>query len=394
MKLLSNLKNQLKNSWLFFAFALVILILWNTNLLFESLSLQERNKMELWGMAQKEYIQNPSSSNLTFEILQRSGVNPMIQVNEFGRIIEFRNIEWNIKKQDSTKLYSILEKIKKENDPILIQFRNGKGDLVVNQTLYYGNSSTLKKLQYYPLALLLIIFLFGAMLYFFFKTSRIAEQNRLWAAMAKETAHQIGTPLTSMVGWITLLKEKQKKSIPLIEIEKDIARLNLITDRFSKVGSIPKLIPSDLTSVIKETVNYLQKRSSEHIKFIIQLPDKKIIIPLNPQLISWTLENLIKNGIDAMKGKGNLNIRLLEKASEIEILISDTGSGMKKEVANKIFKPGFTTKSRGWGLGLSLAKRIIVDFHKGKISVLKTVLGKGTSFQVLLKKAPFKNSKE
>ena len=394
MKLLSNLKNQLKNSWLFFAFALVILILWNTNLLFESLSLQERNKMELWGMAQKEYIQNPSSSNLTFEILQRSGVNPMIQVNEFGRIIEFRNIEWNIKKQDSTKLYSILEKIKKENDPILIQFRNGKGDLVVNQALYYGNSSTLKKLQYYPLALLLIIFLFGAMLYFFFKTSRIAEQNRLWAAMAKETAHQIGTPLTSMVGWITLLKEKQKKSIPLIEIEKDIARLNLITDRFSKVGSIPKLIPSDLTSVIKETVSYLQKRSSEHIKFKIQLPNKKIIIPLNPQLISWTLENLIKNGIDAMKGKGSLNLRLLEKASEIEILISDTGSGMKKEVANKIFKPGFTTKSRGWGLGLSLAKRIIIDFHKGKISVLKTVLGKGTSFQVLLKKAPFKNSKE
>ena len=394
MKLLSNLKNQLKNTWLFFAFAIVILILWNTNLLFESLSLQERNKMELWGMAQKEYIQNPSSSNLTFEILQRSGVNPMIQVNEFGRIIEFRNIGLNIKKQDSTKLYSILEKIKKENDPILIQFRNGKGDLVVNQTLYYGNSSTLKKLQYYPLALLLIIFLFGAMLYFFFKTSRIAEQNRLWAAMAKETAHQIGTPLTSMVGWITLLKEKQKKSIPLIEIEKDIARLNLITDRFSKVGSIPKLIPSDLTSVIKETVSYLQKRSSEHIKFKIQLPNKKIIIPLNPQLISWTLENLIKNGIDAMKGKGSLNLRLLEKASEIEILISDTGSGMKKEVANKIFKPGFTTKNRGWGLGLSLAKRIIVDFHKGKISVLKTVLGKGTSFQVLLKKAPFKNSKE
>lgn len=394
MKLLSNLKTQLKNIWLFFAFAIVILILWNTNLLFESLSLQERNKMELWGMAQKEYIQNPSSSNLTFEILQRSGVNPMIQVNEFGRIIEFRNIEWNIKKQDSTKLYSILEKIKKENDPILIQFRNGKGDLVVNQALYYGNSSTLKKLQYYPLALLLIIFLFGAMLYFFFKTSRIAEQNRLWAAMAKETAHQIGTPLTSMVGWITLLKEKQKKSIPLIEIEKDIARLNLITDRFSKVGSIPKLIPSDLTSVIKETVSYLQKRSSEHIKFKIQLPNKKIIIPLNPQLISWTLENLIKNGIDAMKGKGSLNLRLLEKASEIEILISDTGSGMKKEVANKIFKPGFTTKNRGWGLGLSLAKRIIVDFHKGKISVLKTVLGKGTSFQVLLKKAPFKNSKE
>ena len=390
MKLLDKFMDQLKNSWLFFVFALVALILWNTNILFESLSLQERQKMELWGMAQKEYIQNPSLSNLTFEVLQRSGINPMIQVDELGRIIEFRNIEWDMETQDSTRLYSILEKIKKENDPILIQFRNQEGSLIVNQKLYYGNSSTLKKLKYYPLALLLIVFLFGAVLYFLFKTSRVAEQHKLWDAMAKETAHQIGTPLTSMVGWVTLLKEKQKKSIPLIEIEKDIARLNLITDRFSKVGSDPELISSDLTSVVKDTVTYLQKRSSEHIIFKVDLPDKKVIIPFNSQLISWTLENLIKNGIDAMKGKGTLDVKLLDKGTQVEILVSDNGYGMKKEVAYKIFKPGFTTKTRGWGLGLSLAKRIIVDFHKGKISVLKSVLGKGTSFQILLNKAYLK----
>ena len=390
MKLLDKFMDQLKNSWLFFVFALVALILWNTNILFESLSLQERQKMELWGMAQKEYIQNPSLSNLTFEVLQRSGINPMIQVDKLGRIIEFRNIEWDTETQDSTRLYSILEKIKKENDPILIQFRNQEGSLIVNQKLYYGNSSTLKKLKYYPLALLLIIFLFGAVLYFFFKTSRVAEQNKLWAAMAKETAHQIGTPLTSMVGWVTLLKEKQKKSIPLIEIEKDIARLNLITDRFSKVGSDPELISSDLTSVVRETVTYLQKRSSEQINFKVDLPDKKVVIPFNSQLISWTLENLIKNGIDAMKGKGTLDVKLLDKGAQVEILVSDNGSGMKKEVAYKVFKPGFTTKTRGWGLGLSLAKRIIVDFHKGKISVLKSVLGKGTSFQILLNKTYLK----
>ena len=390
MKLLDKFMDQLKNSWLFFVFALVALILWNTNILFESLSLQERQKMELWGMAQKEYIQNPSLSNLTFEVLQRSGTNPMIQVDELGRIMEFRNIEWDFETQDSTRLYSILEKIKKENDPILIQFRNQEGSLIVNQKLYYGNSSTLKKLKYYPLALLLIIFLFGAVLYFFFKTTRVAEQNKLWAAMAKETAHQIGTPLTSMVGWVTLLKEKQKKSIPLIEIEKDIARLNLITDRFSKVGSDPELISSDLTSVVRETVTYLQKRSSEHIIFKVDLPDKKVVIPFNSQLISWTLENLIKNGIDAMKGNGTLDVKLLDKGTQVEILVSDNGYGMKKEVAYKIFKPGFTTKTRGWGLGLSLAKRIIVDFHKGKISVLKSVLGKGTSFQILLNKAYLK----
>ncbi len=390
MKLLDKFMDQLKNSWLFFVFALVALILWNTNILFESLSLQERQKMELWGMAQKEYIQNPSLSNLTFEVLQRSGINPMIHVDELGRIMEFRNIEWDMETQDSTRLYSILEKIKKENDPILIQFRNQEGSLIVNQKLYYGNSSTLKKLKYYPLALLLIVFLFGAVLYFFFKTSRVAEQNKLWAAMAKETAHQIGTPLTSMVGWVTLLKEKQKKSIPLIEIEKDIARLNLITDRFSKVGSDPELISSDLTSVVRDTVTYLQKRSSEHIIFKVDLPDKKVVIPFNSQLISWTLENLIKNGIDAMKGKGTLDVKLLDKGTQVEILVSDNGYGMKKEVAYKIFKPGFTTKTRGWGLGLSLAKRIIVDFHKGKISVLKSVLGKGTSFQILLNKAYLK----
>jgi signal transduction histidine kinase len=390
MKLLDKFMDQLKNSWLFFVFALVALILWNTNILFENLSLQERQKMELWGMAQKEYIQNPSLSNLTFEVLQRSGINPMIQVDELGRIIEFRNIEWDMETQDSTRLYSILEKIKKENDPILIQFRNQEGSLIVNQKLYYGNSSTLKKLKYYPLALLLIIFLFGAVLYFFFKTSRVAEQNKLWAAMAKETAHQIGTPLTSMVGWVTLLKEKQKKSIPLIEIEKDIARLNLITDRFSKVGSDPELISSDLTSVVRETVTYLQKRSSEQINFKVDLPDKKVVIPFNSQLISWTLENLIKNGIDAMKGKGTLDVKLLDKGPQVEILVSDNGCGMKKEVAYKVFKPGFTTKTRGWGLGLSLAKRIIVDFHKGKISVLKSVLGKGTSFQILLNKTYLK----
>ena len=392
MKLLSTLKNALKNSWLLFAFAIVVLILWNTNILFKSLSFQERTKMELWAMAQEEYIKNPSLSNLTFEVLQRSGNNPMIQVDALDKIIEIRNVDWENEKQDSVVLYARLAQIKKENDPILIQYRDEKGTLLVNQKLYYGDSAMLKKLQYYPLALLLIILLFGAVLYFVFKTARIAEQNRLWAAMAKETAHQIGTPLTSMIGWVTLLKEKHNKSTPLLEIEKDIERLNLITDRFSKVGSVPELTPLDLVASIHQTVSYLQKRSSEHIHFEVDLPKKEIVVPFNPQLISWTLENLIKNGIDAMKGKGTLSVQLTERSKQIEILVSDTGSGMKKEIASKIFKPGFTTKSRGWGLGLSLAKRIVEDFHQGKISILKTVIGKGTSFQIVLNKAPLNAS--
>jgi len=386
MNLQKNFRNLLKNSWLLFAFAIVILILWNTNVLFENLSKEERTKMELWVFAQKEYIQNQSLSNLTFEVLQHSGVNPMIQVDENNKILEIRNINWNVKKQDSTILYKILNRIKNENKPIIIEYINGEGVLVINQKLYYGDSITLKKLQYYPLALLLIIFLFGAVLYFVFKTAKIGEQNRLWAGMAKETAHQIGTPLTSMMGWITLLKEKQKKSIPIVEIEKDIERLKIITDRFSKIGSSPELIPSNIVDTISRTVEYLQKRSSKHIRFDLKLPKKKVILFYNDQLISWTLENLIKNGIDAMKGKGILSINLKELENQIEIIISDSGSGMKNEITNKIFNPGFTTKKRGWGLGLSLAKRIIVDFHQGKISVLRTALRKGTSFKIILNK--------
>ena len=386
MKLLRILKNQRKNSGFLFAFIIVALILWNTNLLFQNLSKEQRTKMELWAMAQEEYIQNQSFSNLTFEVLQRSGVNPMIQVDENDKILEIRNVKWDEAKQDSTALYKILDQIKKENDPILIQYKNDSGALMINQKLYYGNSEVLKKLQYYPLALLLIIFLFAAVLYFVFKTAKIAEQNRLWAAMAKETAHQIGTPLTSMMGWITLLKEKQKNSEPLLEIEKDIERLNVITDRFSKVGSNPELTLSDLNETISQTVNYLQKRSSEYVQFKLELPNNKITIPFNTQLISWTLENLIKNGIDAMKGKGTLCISVKELEQQVEILISDTGTGMTKEVTSKIFDPGFTTKSRGWGLGLSLARRIIVDFHQGRISVVKSTIGKGTQFKIMLLK--------
>ena len=386
MKLFRILKNQRKNSGFLFAFIIVALILWNTNLLFQNLSKEQRTKMELWAMAQEEYIQNQSFSNLTFEVLQRSGINPMIQVDENDKILEIRNVNWDEAKQDSTALYKILDQIKKENDPILIQYKNDSGALMINQKLYYGNSEVLKKLQYYPLALLLIIFLVAAVLYFVFKTAKIAEQNRLWAAMAKETAHQIGTPLTSMMGWITLLKEKQKNSEPLLEIEKDIERLNVITDRFSKVGSNPELTLSDLNETISQTVNYLQKRSSEYVQFKLELPNNKITIPFNTQLISWTLENLIKNGIDAMKGKGTLCISVKEIEQQVEILISDTGTGMTKEVTSKIFDPGFTTKSRGWGLGLSLARRIIVDFHQGKISVVKSTIGKGTQFKIMLLK--------
>tara|TARA_B100001063_G_C16777282_1_gene566645 strand:- start:3942 stop:5087 length:1146 start_codon:yes stop_codon:yes gene_type:complete len=377
------IKKNKNNSWLLGAFLIVALILWNTNILFQNLKKEERAKMELWGMAQQELIENSTVNNLTFQVLQQTWINPMIQVDNQGKIIGHKNIDWDPQSEDSLVIYEQLEKIKRENQPILIRYQDSLSN--INQKLYYGDSVLLKKLQYYPLALLLIIFLFGAVLYFVFKTSKISEQNRLWAAMAKETAHQIGTPLTSMIGWITLMKEKEK-SEPLDEMEKDIERLQVITDRFSKVGSLPELKSKDILGETRKTLKYLEKRSSDLITFKSKLPKKKILLPLNTQLFSWTLENLIKNGIDAMKGKGTISLNFLEESQTVCIHISDTGSGIKKENFKKIFSPGFTSKKRGWGLGLSLAKRIITDYHKGKISVKTSELGKGTTFEIVLKK--------
>lgn len=381
--MLAFIKKNKDNSWLLVAFFIVALILWNTNILFQNLKKEERAKMELWSMAQREFVENNTVNNLTFQVLQQTWINPMIHVNDQGKIIGHKNIDWDPALEDSLAIYKRLEKIKKENQPILIRYKDSLTS--INQKLYYGDSVLLKKLQYYPLALLLIIFLFGAVLYFVFKTSRVSEQNRLWAAMAKETAHQIGTPLSSMIGWITILKEQQTNE-PLNEMEKDIERLQIITERFSKVGSLPELTQSDVVKEIQNTLLYLEKRSSKLIQFKYELPKKAIHIPLNAQLFSWTLENLINNSIDAMKGKGILSLNFFEGQKIIALDISDTGSGIKKENFKRIFNPGFSTKKRGWGLGLSLAKRIISDYHKGKIGIKSSVLGKGTTFQIVLKK--------
>lgn len=381
--MLAFIKKNKDNSWLLVAFFIVALILWNTNILFQNLKKEERAKMELWSMAQREFVENNTVNNLTFQVLQQTWINPMIHVNDQGKIIGHKNIDWDPALEDSLAIYKRLEKIKKENQPILIRYKDSLTS--INQKLYYGDSVLLKKLQYYPLALLLIIFLFGAVLYFVFKTSRVSEQNRLWAAMAKETAHQIGTPLSSMIGWITILKEQQTNE-PLNEMEKDIERLQVITERFSKVGSLPELTQSDVVKEIQNTLLYLEKRSSKLIQFKYELPKKAIHIPLNAQLFSWTLENLINNSIDAMKGKGILSLNFFEGQKTIALDISDTGSGIKKENFKRIFNPGFSTKKRGWGLGLSLAKRIISDYHKGKIGIKSSVLGKGTTFQIVLKK--------
>ena len=339
-------------------------------------------------MAQKELIQSNSPSNITFEVLQQVAINPIIQVDDNEKIIGHKNIDWNPNKKDSLELYNQLKKIKKENEPILIKYQDSiNKNIIINQKVYYGDSLMLKKLQYYPLALLLIILLFAIVVYFIFWTAKISEQNRLWAAMAKETAHQIGTPLSSLFGWITLFKEKKNnKNFLLLEIEKDLERLKIITNRFSKIGSMPNLNPTDIVLVTNKTLSYLSKRLSKLIVVNVLIPKKKIMIPLDPELYSWTLENIIKNGIDSMKGKGNINFLLKEAKDSVNIEITDSGSGIQKKMYGKIFLPGYTSKKTGWGLGLSLAKRIIVDYHKGLIEVKKSNPGKGTTIKIVLKK--------
>ena len=380
-------QTKIKPWMLICIFGIVALILWNTNILFQILKKEERIKMELWATAQQEFIKNSDLSRdygiLTFDVLQKIGKTPMISVNASGFIKDFKNISWDWNQNpDSLELYALLNKLKHENDPIPIQYKD-----IVNQTLYYGDSRLLKKLQYYPLALLLIITLFGGVLFFFFKTSKVSEQNRLWAGMAKETAHQIGTPLSSLMGWVTLLKEQNIAPASVDEMEKDVERLSVITERFSKVGSLPELQENDLVKATEEALLYLMKRSSQLIEWNWKLPQKEILIPMNLPLYSWTLENLIKNGIDAMKGQGKLTLELLEFEKKVLIIVSDSGSGISSKNIKRIFSPGFTTKQRGWGLGLSLVRRIIVDYHKGSIEVLKTELGKGSSFQITLKKS-------
>jgi signal transduction histidine kinase len=242
----------------------------------------------------------------------------------------------------------------------------------------------LNKLKYYPIALLLIILLFGTVIFFFFKTNKASEQNKLWAGMAKETAHQIGTPLSSLLGWNELLKAENINPEITLEIEKDISRLETITNRFSKIGSLPKLDEHDIVQETQDAFNYLKLRSSKLIHFSFNSKVEKLTVLLNHSLYNWTIENLVKNGIDAMKGRGSIGIEIVPDGNYVNILVSDTGHGIAKSDYKTIFNPGVTSKKRGWGLGLSLVKRIVEEYHNGKIKVLSS--GKeGTIMQISLK---------
>ncbi len=378
----SKYKNTIRWILIITSFLIVSLILWNTYSFFQHFKKEERIKMETWSFAQKEFANSDTNTNLnlTLRVLKNNNTTPMLVVDKNGGLNSHNNIDEN-KLKDTLYVKKLIERYKRENDPIEVTHEDK-----VWLTIYYGNSPLLNKLKYYPLALLLILVLFGAVIFFFYSSNRNAAQNKLWSGMAKETAHQIGTPLSSLIGWTELLKIEDVNPDYISEIEKDINRLKIITERFSKIGSLPTL---EAVDIVKETINsydYLKRRSSDLIVFNIETPNKEISVNLNKQLYSWTIENLVKNAIDAMKGRGKLTIKIFQDEKNVMVSVSDTGKGIAKRDFNKIFEPGFTTKKRGWGLGLSLTKRIVEDFHKGKIKVLESTIGKGSTIQISLKR--------
>lgn len=371
----SEKRNTLRWILILGSFLVVTLILWNTYVFFQKVKEEERTKMELYAEAHRTFLSSAIDVDIPLvgEIISKNTSIPLILTDQDGNIIGDRNLDENYTEKDKKRL---LEKFKNQNDPIVIELEE------TTQYLYYGNSPLLTKLTYYPLALLLIIFLFAAVIVSYFRTNKMAAQNKLWAGMAKETAHQIGTPLSSLLGWVEIMRADHVDETTVSEIEKDVVRLQTIADRFSKIGSEPALEKVDVVELTKNSYDYLKSRFSSQVEFSLTAPDYPVYLMLNPVLHSWTIENLIKNAVDATKGKGKIVVSIEDEPRFLKIKVEDNGKGIPKNHFKKVFEPGFTTKKRGWGLGLSLTKRIVEEYHNGRIKVLHSEIDKGTIIQV------------
>ena len=381
------LKSQSRLVILILLSATVALILWSLFRLVKQTEIDQRQRMEVWALAQKQFVKdidlNDDVDPLIFEVLTSENSIPMIVVDENDKIISFNNINpQRALLNDSLLLKNTLENLKKQNDPIEIVFENA-----VNQRMYYGQSATLEKLKLYPSALLLLLLTIGALVYFYLRTSQIAVQNKLWTGMAKETAHQLGTPLSSLMGWVTILKSKGIEDKITTPMEADLKRLETITNRFSKIGSLPVKTETDIVSSSREVFDYLSGKVSQGIEFRFNASATTINLTVNKELYCWVIENLLNNAIDAVVGKGTIELSIVDDKNKVLIHVIDNGKGIPKQLlVNRIFQPGVTTKKRGWGLGLSLCRRIIEDYHQGSIQVRSTAENKGTHFEIALKR--------
>lgn len=354
-------------------------------ILIDFLRKEEIKRIGLFATAMKyqqeaQIIEDPMTLDLLLKINETNNTIPVIVTDKNKKPIGLqKNIPENIL-DDDAKMRSLLRKMESSYEPIELQMPDGN-----NQYVYYMNSDVLNNLRYTPYILGLLVIAYISFSFWFLRTIKKTDEGYVWAGLAKETAHQIGTPLSSMIGWIEILRMENENSEGVKEIENDINRLKTISERFSKIGSVPELNDLNINETLQQNFDYLKSRISTKVRFMLILPKQNILIPHNRILLSWVIENIVKNAVDAMKGEGKLEIELYEKNKNIIIDFKDSGSGMTAFQARNAFKAGYSTKSRGWGLGLSLAKRVIKEYHNGDIRIAQTEIGKGTTFRIMMK---------
>ncbi|TCZ68339.1 sensor histidine kinase [Flaviaesturariibacter aridisoli] len=358
--------------------------IWYSSYLAAKIEREERQKVEEWVEAGKSLL-NPASTDptLAFKIQQDNDDIPIIWTNERDSIIEVKNLD-STRLNDSNYLQAKLREFRSARPPIT--YSDPLEPSRINK-YYYGNSRLLGEVRYYPYVQLVIVGFFIGLTVLSLRSSYLSTQNQVWAGMAKETAHQLGTPVSSLEGWIELLKETHGEEEFVQELEKDISRLRLVSDRFGKIGSTPKLEPLDVVGQVRQVMEYVKKRAPGRVRFALETHGSETVrVPLSGPLFDWVIENLLKNALDAMEGRGAIVVSIQEGSGNVVIDVADTGKGISKAHLSKVFKPGFTTKKRGWGLGLSLSKRIVDQYHRGHLTVKNSEPGKGTTFRIVLKK--------
>lgn len=369
------------------AIAIAVVSLVASNILTKDLARQERTKMEVWAEAMRALSQADENTDLALvlKVLNDNNTIPVVVLDNDGNVTDFRNVAINAKNYKDSLLYVLAmgKRLKANKQDIRIQLSDASNEYI---DVCYDDSLMLKRLAFYPYVQLGVVMLFVVVAIFALLTSKRAEQNKVWVGLSKETAHQLGTPISSLMAWTTILKETYPDDDLLPEMDKDVKRLQLIADRFSKIGSLPEAVPESLSEVLDHVIDYMDRRTSKKIQLIKVFPADDIIIRLNASLFEWVIENLCKNAVDAMGGEsGTITLRVETVGERVVVEVSDTGKGIRKKDLRNVFRPGFTTKSRGWGLGLSLAKRIVEEYHNGKIFVKSSELGKGTTFRIELK---------
>ena len=391
-----------QQKWKFVLIGFAILIgissLFVTNMLVKELKLEERKKIELWAAATNQLVNltGEGDFSLAIKVISENNNIPVILVDDCDTILESRNFEIYTKVDSFFFSIGVLspteitpEFLRKELTSIK---ENGEAPIEVpiigdTQWIYYKDSVLLNRLRFYPIYQLGFIGIFMFIAYFIFSSSRRSEQNQVWAGMAKETAHQLGTPLSSLMAWLELLKSKEGMKEMVVEMEKDIIRLETITARFSKIGSKPNLETLNIIELLKESTNYLKSRFPEKVNIKMNFEKEEVLVPVSQVLLNWVIENICKNAVDAIKGKGEIEVSVIEEKTHVLINISDNGEGINRSILKNIFKPGVTSKKRGWGLGLSLSKRIVEQYHKGSLFVMQSEKGVGTTFTIKLPKA-------